>query len=236
MTGKTHLAGGVAAAVIIERSATIAGWPLLPPEKQASLFGWLAPVALLAFAAAALGSLLPDLDEPGSLVSNLPRASRGLVRQTLRTKGVEGVIRSLVEFLLLTLNFIPRLLSRLVKTLACGHRGATHWLITSFILALLAALGGWFIGFPALGAWLFIGYTSHLILDGMTLSGLEMLQPFTDRKIHLLPKPMRIRTGSAVDALLTALFGAVAVAAVFGAMAARLDAGYWRQLWRFLAG
>ncbi|MCG3211847.1 MAG: hypothetical protein FOGNACKC_05493 [Anaerolineae bacterium] len=232
MTGKTHLAGGVAAAVVVERSAWLAGWPLLPPEKQAVILGWLAPVALLAFAAAALGSLLPDLDEPNSLVSNLPRASRGLVRGALRTKGVEGVARSLVEFGLLLVNFVTRFLSRIVRMAALGHRGATHWLVTALALALLAALGGWFIGFPALGAWLFIGYGSHLALDAMTLSGLELLQPFTARKVHLLPKPMRIRTGSLVDSLLTVVFGAVAATAVLGVMAA----GQWPQLWRLLAG
>lgn len=238
MTGKTHLAGGVAAAVVLERTAYIAQWSHLSPapDRQVSLLGMTIPFVLLAFLTASIASLLPDLDEPNSLVSNLPRASRGIVRKTFRTRGIEGILRSLVEFGLLSINFLTRALSRLVRMAAFGHRGATHWLVTAFVLGLSAAVSGWFIGFPALGVWLFVGYISHLALDGMTLSGLELLQPFTDRKIHLLPKPMRIRTGSAVDSLLTVFFGVIAVTFVYSSMATALGMDNLRQLWQFLVG
>lgn len=231
MTGKTHLSGGLAAAVIVERTAYMAGYPLMD-DRPVNLFGFSVPVAILAFAIAALGSLLPDLDEPNSLVSNLPRAGRGIARSTLRARGVEGAIRSLVEFGLLAINFIPRALSGLVKMVAFGHRGATHWLITAVILSLLGATAGMVLGYPALGLWLLIGYTSHLVLDAMTISGLAMLKPFSDRKVHLLPGPLRIRTDSFFDNLVGLTLVAAAVIVAAGTMAISLEPEKLRRLWR----
>jgi len=235
MTGKTHLAGGVAAALTLERLTAVAGLPVMAPPEPVVGLGHPLSAFALGLTVAALGSLLPDLDEPGSLVSNLPRASRGVVRSTLRAKGVEGAARLLIEMFLMFINLFTRALSGVVRTLAFGHRGATHWLITALVLSLAAAVSGWFIGFPALGLWLFIGYASHLALDAMTISGLEMFQPLTSRTIHLLPKPMWIRTGSLVDSLLGSCFGMVIAAAIFWQMAGATPA-ITRQWWQQLIG
>jgi len=235
MTGKTHLAGGVAAALILERLAALAGLPFMAPPEPVVVLGHPLPAFALGLTVAALGSLLPDLDEPNSLVSNLPRAGRGVVRSTLRAKGVEGVVRMLVEFGLMFINLFTRALSGLVRACAFGHRGATHWLITAVVLGLAAAGSGWFIGFPALGLWLFIGYASHLALDAMTISGLEMFQPLTGRTVHLLPKPMWIRTGSIVDSLLGGCFGLVIAAAMFWQLAGATPT-ISRQWWQHLIG
>jgi membrane-bound metal-dependent hydrolase YbcI (DUF457 family) len=231
MTGKTHLSGGIAAAITIERTASLSGFPLLQSGQTANLLGLSASVAMLAFVAAAFGSLLPDLDEPNSLVSNLPRASRGLVRGSLRKRGVEGAIRFLVEFVLLMVNFLTRALSKLVRSVSFGHRGATHWLITALVVGVIGVISGTFIGFPGLGLWLFIGYVSHLALDSMTISGLKLLQPLTGRTIHLLPKPMRIRTGSIVDRMLLVCFMGIAAVGIFDFMAASLHPEQIRELW-----
>ena len=83
-----------------------------------------------------------------------------------------------------------------------GHRGATHWFVTALTIGLIVSGIGWAVSFPTLGLWLLLGYISHLALDMMTLSGLTVWQPFSDRKYHLLPKSMRVRTGSPIDTLI----------------------------------
>lgn len=51
------------------------------------------------------------------------------------------------------------------------------------------------------------GYLGHLAADLCTISGLALLWPLIRRELHLLPKSMRVRTGSIVDSaiMLTAL-------------------------------
>ncbi len=79
---------------------------------------------------------------------------------------------------------------------AFGHRGATHSLLALGVLALLAL--------PLLGieplAWLglLLGYLSHLLGDACTKSGVPLLFP-RRQKIHLLPKSVRLSTGSLAE-------------------------------------
>lgn len=216
MTGKTHLAGGLAIGLTLERATVMAGLPLLPPNLNVNVAGLVIPAAAIAFIALGLGSLLPDIDEPNSMASNLPRVSRGVVRQTLRKRGLEGLVRLAAEIVLTVLNLLTRALSRVVRGLAMGHRGATHWFVTCLVIGLAAGLSGWLLlDFPDLGFWLMLGCLVHLGLDMMTISGLEVLQPLTDQTFHLLPPGFRIRTGNMVDAGLALVFSLIAVTMVY---------------------
>ncbi len=207
MNGKTHLTGGLLTALAIERLSATIGQPAIPPDTtNVEIFSVSIPAILIALAAVGIGSLLPDLDEPNSLISNLPRVGRGLLRRTMGTRGIEGAIGQIIGLLLLALNLPTRLLSRLVRIVSFGHRGATHWLAVCFLLSLLAAVCFTPAGYPAAGLWLFVGWATHLALDMMTKSGLEVLRPFSGRNFWLLPKRLRIRTGNGVDVGLTALF------------------------------
>lgn len=130
--------------------------------------------------AAGVGALLPDLDA---------------ARSKVRSLNVRG-IRPLVP-----------LSDALYRTF--GHRGLLHsplgW--AGFgLLCLPAAL--WWGWEPSLG--LFLGYGSHLLADSATPSGIPAtgLSPriVQGRRFHLLPRRLRIVTGSpAEDALLLPL-------------------------------
>jgi inner membrane protein len=202
MLGKTHLFYGVtigaALAVAVVRPAR--WWP----ESEVVLFS-------------ALGALLPDLDEPGSTISNAPRilgrtGSRLLHlvtdRTPLRLLGVVG--GALIGLAAGLLNLLSRALSWLVRVVSGGHREGSHWLpvwagLSVAVLALtVRALGPWAaIGFSA-------GYLSHLAADGCTRSGLPLV-PATGRRLHLLPRLLRVRTGSVGETVATAAYAAAFV-------------------------
>lgn len=84
-----------------------------------------------------------------------------------------------------------------------GHRGALHSLLA------LGVLGG--VALPLVGAGVFLwlglllGYASHLAGDACTVHGIPLFFP-KRRRVHLLPKPLRLSTGSlAEDGLLVLL-------------------------------
>jgi membrane-bound metal-dependent hydrolase YbcI (DUF457 family) len=56
-----------------------------------------------------------------------------------------------------------------------------------------------------------IGLASHLALDACTPGGLRPFLPFTDLKLWLMPRPLRIRTGSGIDTLIGRVAGIAAV-------------------------
>jgi inner membrane protein len=99
------------------------------------------------------------------------------------------------------IRVIGELLTGIVQALATvireltGHRGATHWLLAALVVALPVAV---FLG-PRVGLYLAAGYLSHLALDMLTRSGVPLLGPFNKRRLHLLPTPLRVKTGGPLD-------------------------------------
>ena len=214
MLGKTHLYTGLAAGILAERtSALINALAVVQSDGatekmvMAALFDspslaigpLTTPSLLLIYGAVGLGALLPDMDEPNSLAANLPRLLSGGIKRHLGKRGLEGILSGLIQLALMPLNALNQLLAVGVRLLAGGHRAATHRLTTAVLIAIATSLIGWLIGLPSLGLWLFLGYTSHLALDMMTLSGLAVWEPFSAKKWHLLPPLIRIRTGGLVD-------------------------------------
>lgn len=120
----------------------------------------------------------------GSLLADLD--ARASLLQTLRIGGVAPLV-------------LPaRLLNQVF-----GHRGALHSLFALGVLALLSLplLGT----LPLLWLGLALGYASHLVGDGCTRHGVPLFFPRRMR-VHLLPKPLRLSTGSlAEDALFVLL-------------------------------
>ena len=90
-----------------------------------------------------------------------------------------------------------------------GHRGLLHsalgWGIATLILIPLAFFGG-----TAVPLALSLGYASHLATDACTKSGIPLLYP-SRKRYHLLPRLLRLTTGSMAEEAVFALF-AVAVA------------------------
>jgi membrane-bound metal-dependent hydrolase YbcI (DUF457 family) len=74
------------------------------------------------------------------------------------------------------------------------HRGPLHTplvaLVLSAILLLLVQIP------PVLALVFFWGYISHLMADGLTMSGVPFLYPFSRRHHHLVPHNYLVVTGS----------------------------------------
>jgi inner membrane protein len=197
MLGHTHLLYGVTAGAVLALA-------LAHPARS----------ALLAEAAVAggIGGLLPDLDEPGSTISNAPRILGGMARRQLRRATAHTPLRLLgalagllVGLAATVLNVVSRTLSWLVRLVAGGHREGSHWLPLWAALSALAYV----VTAPLLGPWFAVGfcagYLSHLAADGCTRAGLPLV-PYTAARLHLLPRLLRVRTGSTGETAFTTLY------------------------------
>ena len=134
---------------------------------------------IVLLAAATVGSLLPDIDTPFN--------SLGMRR-------------------------LGRILQWLV-----GHRTITHsligWGAASALTAALAFTASRFDILP--GRWWVLalgmsgGYVVHLLADAATKTGVPLLYPVKDgktlKRFHLLPRRLRIRTGSFIEMIIGAL-------------------------------
>ena len=141
-----------------------------------------AATAALLLAGAWLGSLLPDADKAGSRIYHPRKLERRV-------------------WPLRVLGWCARIPLRLLMLL--GHRGITHSLVAGAVVAFAAS---WLSREFAAG--LAIGYLAHVAADACTPGGVPLLAPLTRRRWWLLPRRIRIPTGSlrelAVAAALTA--------------------------------
>ena len=203
MTGKTHLAGGFAAGALLSWAGT-----QLPPlgallPATVDIAGTMVPAAVPGIAVAMVAALLPDIDEPQSLIANSPTAMKKRLGKGRR--GADRSARQSAGVLLTVAQWLTTGLAMLVRLLAGGHRGATHMLLITAALGAGAYFLGGVIGYPSLWLWFTAGYLSHLLLDMLTPSGLEILWPLSRRSLRLLPRPLTITTGTAGDAVLRVL-------------------------------
>ena len=186
MKGSTHALIGlttvaaanslVAANTVVVEAGTMAGF------IQPHMINEIPAGPVLCAVAAILGALAPDID-----------AEESTIRSTL---GLAGKIFSFV-----------------LRLLGVKHRGATHYGVT-VLLILVAAFLGWWTDWPRLlgygnlggdvGLAFGLGYLSHVLADAMTKHGVPLWWPLPGQ-FHLLPKPLRIRTGGPVETLVSLL-------------------------------
>jgi inner membrane protein len=98
------------------------------------------------------------------------------------------------------LGLVGSITTTLIQTIGVSHRGLTHYGLTTILVGGVATLLGWRLGYGDVGLALGLGYASHVLADAMTLAGVPLLWPLSE-KFHLLPRPLRLRTGSAVERL-----------------------------------
>jgi inner membrane protein len=88
-----------------------------------------------------------------------------------------------------------------LRLVGVKHRGLTHrGLVAGLVLALSWGLG-WRLDYPDLGLAFGLGYLSHLLADGLTRHGIPLLWPWPGQ-VHLLPRPLRVRTGGPGEVLI----------------------------------
>jgi inner membrane protein len=126
----------------------------------------------LCISAAIVGSLLPDIDAEDSQIRYEMGEAGLAVSNWLQSFGVQ-------------------------------HRGLTHYGLTTLAMIVISELLGWWLGYPDVGLAFGLGYLSHVLADGLTLAGVPLLWPWQKEKnVHLLPPPLRLRTGGPVEPLL----------------------------------
>jgi inner membrane protein len=197
--GKTHMAVGVGLGL------GLGAWLPVSPA-----FPWQLGLTV---ALAALGSLTPDLDIADNELEELGRNEAGLAARRLRRVGRRGgcLLGFAASMIALGIRLIGELVSRLVEALAwiiqrfTTHRGLTHSLLVAIVVVLIAVnlsialtasqTAWWGVAWGA-------GYLSHLAADALTFSGIKLLQPFSERRFWLVPRPFRFRVGTWPDALL----------------------------------
>jgi membrane-bound metal-dependent hydrolase YbcI (DUF457 family) len=96
------------------------------------------------------------------------------------------------------LGLVGKVTSFALSLAGVKHRGLTHYAITTVVVMVAGYLIGSYFGWPDAGLAFGLGYLSHFLTDGMTKYGVPL---WPGRKIHLLPRPLRIRTGSFAETL-----------------------------------
>lgn len=80
------------------------------------------------------------------------------------------------------------------------HRGLTHYGLTAGLALATAWLIGQQFGYGDVGLAFGLGYLSHIMADAMTKHGVPLWGPLPGQ-FHLLPKALRLRTGSLAETL-----------------------------------
>jgi membrane-bound metal-dependent hydrolase YbcI (DUF457 family) len=165
---------------------------------------------------ATISALAPDLDIADNELEEMGRSEGRGVARRLRRAGRRGgcLWRVLMQMAGVIVLMVGEIISRLVEAVAwviqrvTSHRGLTHSLIVALVVA-LAALNLSVALTPTHTAWWGFtwsaGYLSHLAADALTISGLKLFQPWSQRRFWLLPYPLRFRVGSWPDTLLGTL-------------------------------
>lgn len=212
MTGKTHVAIGFAAAV--------AGGRLMQPTSLGNYSNLLLQerlpssvlIQLLSMAIAVwLGSMAPDLDQPGSTLSRYIGGPLGRTKASALVGGLSLIY--LATRLPAILGPMPYLQVGffivgciLLMMAILKHRGLTHSLLGMGLVCvavhwgLLVLLADGVSFASSLFLPFLIGYGAHLIADSFTNSGIAPFYlpfiPMTQKHWHF---PLHIRTGSFVD-------------------------------------
>ncbi|SDW95320.1 inner membrane protein [Marininema mesophilum] len=177
MTGNTHLSLGVAAGAV-----TVA------TNGLATDVG----ACVTAVMVASIGSILPDIDEDGSVLNNLLFRSIKYRSVALALLGAAivllGILKGLALWVVLAgvyamaVAFIP-------------HRSFTHSLLSLFLVA-----GITYMAEPTYIWPLVAGYLSHLLADSITAGGIPLFWPWKKR-IGTKNIGFSIRSGDIVDKL-----------------------------------
>jgi membrane-bound metal-dependent hydrolase YbcI (DUF457 family) len=188
MTSPTHDALGLAIAFVVFAPAVSNPTGLIVAGGCIALQG--------------LGEGLASARQRQALKRDPQARWRGPRRKVTRPLRVAAIVGAGVVSLPLGVALATSRLPDQAEVGGIDHRKLTHYLVTA--VALVGAC--WYASTHwkpelavALTGGLAVGLLQHLAADGCTLSGVPFFGPFLRRCLHLLPRPMRVRTGSCVD-------------------------------------
>ncbi|MBU5440054.1 metal-dependent hydrolase [Tissierella sp. MSJ-40] len=169
MTGKTHMAIGTAIGLTLS-----VGQPI---ESQ-----------LLLIAAAAFGSLVPDLDHPKSKLNQKLLLINNDSYRILFYLSIGAVLIYLDSTLG---NKIFRLLGiTMIMTGISSHRTFTHSLLGLFLFSSIVCIGTLEYGLEEALIGFVVGYSLHLIMDFFTPKGIQIFFPLKKN----ISAPITIKT------------------------------------------
>ena len=171
MTGKTHIAIGIAAGLTISSD--------LPVEDQLILIG-----------ASIIGSLVPDLDHPKAKLNQKLLFFNNNFYKTI----FYLLLSSISIFLYFTMKQKIFGLIGIVTFLIAlsSHRGFTHSIIGFLIFASIVKIGTLKYGLSSVYSGFTIGYILHLIADFFTPQGIKLFYPLKTN----VSAPITIKTNS----------------------------------------
>lgn len=169
MTGKTHMAIGIVAALTVS-----VGQPI---ENQ-----------LVLVAASVIGSLIPDLDHPKA---KLNQKLLFIKNEIYRVLFYLSLATGLIYLYFLTENNIFGLLG--IVTLFIGlssHRGFTHSIIGFLAVSYMVKLATVKYNLSLVYSGFIIGYVLHLLADFFTIKGVRLFFPLkTNISSPIIIKP-----------------------------------------------
>ena len=170
VTGKTHIAIGVASALAV---APLAGAPLGVPTD-------VVPQAIALVLGGMVGGMLPDTDTPSSMgARGTRRVWAALAVMTAALLMVDHVRGSDLALTLASGFSYEQLAGLAIVVATCavgrasGHRGFSH----SLVALALVGYGAWMLCRPIAVA-VAVGYASHLALDLTNKRGAKLLWPW----------------------------------------------------------
>lgn len=177
MTGKTHVAMGIAAALTITQ-----GQPL---ENQ-----------LLMVITTALSSLFPDLDHPKSKLNQKILFFKTKFFKTLFYLGIAG----LFAYAYMKTNILVLLFLGLASGLIgiSIHRGFTHSLIGLLAYSLLVKFIATEYNIEYIYTGFVLGFTLHLVADFFTSQGIKLFYPIKKN----ISSPIVIKTNNSAEKLI----------------------------------
>ncbi len=197
--GKTHMAIGIGVGLGLGAAIPIS-----------VSFAWQLGLTV---AFTTIGALAPDLDIADNELEELGRQEGRFVARSLRRAGRHaGCLVELASDAVGAVAWLAgEIISRLVEGVAwivqrfTTHRGLTHSLIAAIYIVVLAVSLSVLLTTsrnPWWGLAWSAGWLSHLLADALTLSGLKLLQPWSQQRYWLAPRPLRFRVGTWPDAAL----------------------------------
>ncbi len=190
MTGKTHVAMGIAAGLTLSHGQS--------PENQ-----------LILVLASMVGSLIPDLDHPkGKLNQKILWINNGLYRMLFYLA---------LGSILMYLNFVKNnkylMLLGLVFVLIgiSSHRGFTHSIVGFLLSASVVKMGTSNYGLDSLYSGFMVGYVLHLVADFFTPMGIKLFYPLNVN----VSSPITIRTNSKTEKIIFMLLSVYSIFLMF---------------------
>lgn len=180
MTGKTHMAIGIAAALTISSKQ--------PVENQ-----------LILVLSSAIGSLIPDLDHPRSKLNQKLLFINNNFYRTLFYIAISGIFTGLYFVIKNKIFMLLALCSCLIGI--SRHRSFTHSIVGFLLASSIVRMVSLKYGLTLIYSGFVIGYGFHLIADLFTPKGIQLLYPL---KTHT-SFPITIRTNGKSEKIIFAL-------------------------------